>query len=527
MSEAQTSDQFFNENSALGGEELPVLEARGIVKRFPGVLALDHVSFALKKGEILALLGENGAGKSTLVKILYGVYVPDEGEILVEGREEFITSPIEAINLGISLVSQVPQIINRLTIAENIILGLSRFGQLSKIRSVEKYLKEMTKEFLGGMEKHTRISPNTEVWKLSYTEKQLVELLRSVILGAKVIILDEAITFLPIQEKRKFYDFMKKFVSRGGSVILITHKIPEAMEVADRITVLRRGRVVGTVNTSETTLDEVRKLMFGERSSEITYERLPPGKPTDEVVLDIQDLWVLGDYGEPAVKGVSLKVHSGEVFGIAGVAGNGQLELIQAAIGLRKPIKGKVLMKGEKGLVDVASQGIGKVRSSGVGYIPDEPLRYGVSMENSIEENIAMLPSITNGIIKWSRVKALAEKLIKDFDIKTPSSRTKVKLLSGGNLMKVLVSRELSVSKKLLVAYNPTRALDEVTAITVRKLMKKKAIEDGIAVFMASEDLDEVMQVADVVGVMNSGKIVGVFKAEEAKREEIERLMVM
>jgi ABC-type uncharacterized transport system ATPase subunit len=519
MSEAQTRTPVFTQNPNPSNEI--VLEAKNKVKKFPGVIALDRVSFNVRKGEILALLGENGAGKSTLVKILYGVYVPDEGEIIVDGRKVFITSPIEAIGLGISMVSQVPQIIGSLTVAENIILGLKKYGMISKISRVEKFIREESKKT--GIE----VDPNIEVWKLSYTQKQLVELLRSVILGAKVIMLDEAITFLPIQEKRRFYEFLRRFVKEGGSAILITHKIPEALEAADRITVLRRGKVVGTVDAKKTTLDEVRRMMFGERSAEIAYERLPPSTPTEEVVVDVKDLWVLGAHGEYAVKGVTLEVHAGEVFGIAGVAGNGQLELIQSVIGLRRPAKGSVLLKLNSKPIDVSKTGIGKVRSAGVGYIPDEPLKFGVSMENNIEENVAMLPAITNGVIRWGRIRKLAESLIKDFDIKTPSSKTKVKLLSGGNLMKVLVSRELMVSKKLLVAYNPTRALDEVTAIMVRRRIKEKALKDKLAVLMASEDLDEVLQVSDKIAVMNSGKIVGVFNAQEAKREEIEKLMVM
>ncbi len=517
---AQNQDNFsqIRTSREMGGITVLV---KNLVKRFPGVTALDNVMFELRKGEIHALLGENGAGKTTFVKILYGIYVPDSGDVIVDGKKVTFTSPIDAIRHGISLVSQIPQIIGSLTIAENIILGLEKYGLMTKVRKIEDYIREESKEV------GIRVDPNTEVWKLSYTQKQLVELLRAVILGAKVLMLDEAITFLPIREKRKFYKFMKKFVSQGGSVILITHKIPEALEAADRITVLRRGKYVGTIEAKNATIDTVRRMMFGERSAEITYERLPLSTPEDKVMLEVKDLWVMGDYGAFAVKGVKLQVRAGEIVGIAGVAGNGQLELIQAVMGLRKVRKGQVLLRTNGGLKDVTNKGTGVIRKIGVGYIPDEPLKFGVSMENNIEENLAMLPLIAQGFIKWSQMRDLAERLIKEFKVITPSSKTPVKLLSGGNLMKVLVGRELSVARKLLVAYNPTRALDEVTAIAVRKTIKNKVLKDRIAVLMVSEDLDEIFQVSDTIAVMNAGKIVGVFPAEKADRDQVEKLMVM
>ncbi len=520
-SEATSKPTPFSKEGQPPAEGEVTILVRNLVKRFPGVVALDHVKFDLKRGEVHALLGENGAGKTTFVKILYGIYVPDEGEIYVDGKRVTFTSSLDAIRHGISLVSQIPQIIGSLTIAENIILGLEKYGMMVKIRKVENFIREQS-EKIG-----IKIDPNTEVWKLSYTQKQLVELLRAVLLGARVIMLDEAVTFLPIREKRKFYRFMHDFARQGGSVILITHKIPEAMEAADRITVLRRGKYVGTVTAKEATLDLIRRMMFGARSSEITYKRLPSSKPDDRVMLEAKDLWIMGDYGAFAVKGVKLQVRAGEVLGIAGVAGNGQLELIQAIVGLRKVRKGRILVRVNGDMIDVTNKGVGHIRKLGVGYIPDEPLKYGVSVENNIEENLAILPLIARTIINWRRMRTLAKKIIEEYKVVTPSSKTPVKLLSGGNIMKVLVSRELTVAKKMLVAYNPTRALDEVTAINVRKIIKDKVIKDRIAVIMASEDLDEIFQVSDTIAVMNSGRIVGVFPAEKADRDKIEKLMVM
>ncbi len=494
----------------------PIVVLRNITKRFPGVVALDRVNIEIYPGTVHALLGENGAGKSTLVKILYGIYTPDEGEILINGEPVTISSPIDAINYGIVMVSQSPQVIDRLTIAENIILGLRRYGYYAPISMVNKEIRKIASEF------GVKLDPSTETWKLSYTQKQLVEFIRAILLGVRVLLIDEALTYLPLEERKKFYVFIKNFAEKGGTVILITHKIPEAMDVANYITVLRRGRVVGTIRREEATIDRVREMMFGERSREITYEKLPSGRPDGEL-LSIENLWVEGDFGGYAVQGVSLKIRRGEVVAIAGVAGNGQKELIQAVMRLRPVKSGRIVLEGE----DITHKSTYHLRLKGVGYIPDLPAKYGVSIENTILENIAVLPTYARGLIDWDKIRSLALKLIKEFEIKTPSPETPVKFLSGGNIMKVLVSRELNTATKLLVAYNPTRALDEATAIRVRKIIKEKVINEGIGALIASEDLDEIFQIADTIAVMNSGKIVGVFPADKADRKEIEHLMVM
>lgn len=494
-----------------------VIEVKDISKQFPGVTALDNVSIDIRRGEVLALLGENGAGKSTLVKILYGIYSPDKGEIIVEGHRVSINDPKDAIGLGIVMVSQSPQLIDSLSVSENIIIGLKKYRVITPVSRVEEYVRKISEEI------GIKIDPKIKVWHLSYTQKQLVEILRAILLGAKVLLLDEAITYLPLEEKRKFYKFIRRFADQGGSVVLITHKIYEAMDVADRITVLRRGRVVGTVEKASTTLDDIRRMMFGERAKEISYERLPLSIPDERYVLNIKDLWVKSDFGEFIVKGVNIDVRAGEVVGIAGVAGNGQRELIQAVIGLRKVDRGKIIFLNK----DITNKGTKYLRKLGVGYIPDIPVKYGVSLDNTILENIAILPTFANFYINWSRIRDLAKKLIDEYKIMTPSPSTPVKLLSGGNIMKVLVSRELTVAKNLLIAYNPTRALDEATAIRVRKIIKEKAMKNRVAVLFASEDLDEIMQLSDRILVINSGKIVGEFAANEADRNNIEKLMVM
>ncbi len=506
-----------------GGEplrEIPLVHAEGITKRFPGVVALKNVRLTVYKGEVHAILGENGAGKSTLVKILYGIYAPDEGEIFVEGKKTVISSPADAIRNGIVLVSQSPQLIDRLTVGENMLLSLAKFGSLSRKGAVRKIIEEH------GEKVGIKVDPDIEVWKLTYTQKQLAEILRALVLGAKLLMLDEATTFLPLLERKRLYKYMRYFADQGGSVILITHKIPEAVDVADKVTVLRRGEVVGTIDLREIkdkkeVMTQIRKMMFGEKAETITYQKLPPGKPREEAALKVEKLQVIGDYGALTVRGVSLEVKKGEVVGIAGIAGNGQKELVQAIMGLRKVKRGKVLING----LDVTNKGTSKVRALGVGFIPDIPTRFGVSIENTMVENLAMHPLIAKGFIRWGRMKELAKKLIDQYRILIPSPTTPVKYLSGGNLMKVLVAREMLVSKSLLIAYNPTRALDEVTASMVRKLMKQKAVDEGIGVLLVSEDLDEIFMVSDRIAVINSGRILKVFPSD-VDRETVESLMV-
>jgi len=501
----------------VGSQQLELL-LKDITKTFPGgVIALQDVSMKLRGGEFVALLGENGAGKSTLMKILYGIYTPDKGSILLNNEELIIRKPSDAIRKGIIMVSQSPQLIDRLTVAENLTLGLENVKPLGGFSTASIMLKEYS------VKVGVKIKPEDKVWSLTYTQKQLVEIVRALILGAKVLILDEALTYLPIEERKKFYVFLQEFKRKGGAVVVITHKIPEALEVADRIVVLRKGRLSGELTREEATLERVRELMFAEAAKEITYERLPGSVKSEKPVIKAEDVWVQGDFGVPAVKGVSIEVKEGEVAGIAGVVGNGQRELLEALIGLRRIDKGRVSIDG----VDVTNKGIGKIRNMGIGFIPDLPLRYGVSQDNNIIENIAVLFHREKLVIDWDRIQGLTRDIIKTFKILTPSEFYPVKILSGGNLMKVVVGRELNYSRKALIAYNPTRALDEITAVQVRRIIKDKAMNERVAVLFASEDLDEVYQLSDTIYVMNSGKIHGPFDPETTPREEIERLMVM
>lgn len=497
-----------------------MLSVENLTKTFPGgVNALDNVSMDIYGGEFTAILGENGAGKSTLVKILYGIYTPDSGVIKLYGKKISIENPLDAIRKGIVMVSQVPQLIDRLNISENISLSLSKVRLLSRTRLVSKIFKEIS-EKIG-----IKIDPNAKVWSLSYTQKQLVEIVRAMLLDAKVLLLDEALTYLPHEERKKFYQYLKEFKEKNKAVVFITHKIPEALEIADKIHVLRKGKIVGVLEKEDATLDKIRELMFGEAAKSITYERFskPYESAPEKTILEIRDLSVLGDYGELAVNNVSLSVRGGEVVGIAGVAGNGQRELLEAIVGLREVERGKVVLDG----IDVTNMGLKIVREHGIGFIPDQPLRYAVSLENNVLENIAALFSRRNLVVNWVEMLNLTERLIKEFSIYPPRTETYVKLLSGGNMMKVVVARELTYAKKALIAYNPTRGLDEATSCTARRKIKEKASIEKVAVLFASEDLDEIIQLSDAIYVMNKGKIYGPLDPVGTPRSEIEKLMVV
>lgn len=498
----------------------PVISLRRVSKRFPGVVALDNISLDIYSGEILALLGENGAGKSTLIKILYGIYTLDKGDILFRGQKIIINSPRDAIRLGIIMVPQTPQLIDTLSVAENLALSLRRYGLLARISRIEEHVRRVSKDI--GIE----IDPSKPVSSLSYTQKQLVEIIRAFMLGARILLVDEATTLLPLEEKKRFYNLFRDFVRNGGSVVLITHKIHEAVDVADRIVVLRSGRIVSIVEKDKARLEDIRKMMFGERITIDNTTRAMISRGTadrDRVVLEVVDLWVTSRFNDYAVRGIDLTVREGEVVGVVGITGNGQEELVQAIVGLTKPSRGRIRILG----VDVTGKGTSATRRLGLGYISDAPTIYGVSLDNTIEENIAVLLVGSRKIIRWREVREIASKLIKEYNVKTPDTKTPVKILSGGNLMKVLVSRELAMAKSLLVAHNPTRALDEVSANYVRNVIREKALKEGVGVLLVSEDLDEVLELSDRVLVINSGRIVGEFQVDRVERRRIEELMVM
>ena len=496
----------------------PFLAARNVCKRFPGVLALDSVSLEIMQGEIHALLGENGSGKSTLAKIIAGIYTPDSGEIFVEGVRRDIASPEVAMELGIYYVSQSPLLIDDMSVAENVALALRKLKPLSRVSKIEELIKRW------GSSIGVRLDPRSEVSRLSYTQKQLLEIFKAILSNARLLILDEATTLLPRAEKEIIYSYIRGLKNKGVSVVLITHKIAEAIEVADRVTVLKEGRKVATLdNKVKLDLDMVRKMMFGENSVDagpVLY--IDKDKEWGGAVLELSGAVIPGVHKGQVIEIEELIVHRGEVVGVAGIAGNGQRELVEALAGLRRISRGRYKLLG----VDVTNKGAGLVRSLGVGVVVDTPLHYSMGGEASIEENMALGRRISRFKISWNSIREEVMAMMSGFRIAAPSPKALVNLLSGGNVMKVHLAKELSIARNLLIAHNPTRALDEAAARFVRSTMRSLAHGSGAAVLLVSEDLDEVLELSDRILVLSAGKIVGKFVRSDVKRSEIERLMV-
>ena len=503
----------------------PVVEMKGITKRFPGVVANDHIDFEVRAGEVHALLGENGAGKTTLMNVLYGLYQPDEGEIYIRGRKVTLRSPRDAIALGIGMVHQHFMLVPPLTVVENVILGLrSSRGPFLDTDRAEKRIADLSKRY--GL----KVDPRAQIWQLSVGEQQRVEIIKALYRGADILILDEPTSVLTPPEVKELFSVLRRMAEEGKAVIFITHKLHEVMAVSDRVTVLRDGRVVSTLDTEDTDERKLAKMMVGR---EVLFRVAREEVERGEIALEVRDLWVMGDKGLPALKGISLSLRQGEILGIAGVAGNGQGELAEAITGLRRATRGKVLIAGK----DMTNRPSGEIIEAGVGYIPEERIRRGLIMDFSVAENAILethhrppfadgwfLPFAKGWFLNNQEIDRYVERLISDYEVKTPSKDVPVKHLSGGNLQRLILARELSREPKLLVAAQPTRGLDVgATEYIRRKLMEQRA--RGTAILLISEDLDEILSLSDRIAVMYEGEIVGIVPAEEAEVEEIGLMM--
>jgi len=502
----------------LGSDEEPLVSLRGVVKSFPDVLACDHVDFTLRRGEVHALLGENGAGKTTLMNILFGLQKPDAGEIWVRGRRVNILSPRDAMKLGIGMVHQHFRLIPTHTVAENVVVGSGGFFINS--RKVSQELSSII-SFYGW-----RISPQDRVWQLSAGERQQVELLKILYRKASILILDEPTSVLTPLETRVLFSTLRMMAGKGLGVIFITHKLDEVFAVSDRITVMRKGKVVGTVQTGQTNNDQLANLMFGRPVAVIPKQR---ALKVGGVALSLDNLWVQDDKGLMAVAGVTLEVRAGEIVGVAGVAGNGQQELLESVVGLRKVRSGTITIDG----VDVTNRDVSSRARLGVAYIPSENSRsiaYGMSVaENLVLKSVHSRPLSRLLFLNWKAVREHSEKLIREFDIVTPSAETKARNLSGGNLQRLTLARELSglpsrEPPRLIIAGYPTRGLDAAAADFVRRLLLEFRSQ-GSAVLFVSEDLEEVMMLSDRVAVMFKGKIAGLLKQEECNVGLLAQLM--
>lgn len=479
-----------------------LVEMRGIVKRFPSVTALDRVDFRVKTGEIHALLGENGAGKTTLMRILYGMYRSDAGEIIMDGRKVNIDSPSTALRLGIGMVHQHFMLVDKLTVLENITLSLEE-GLRIPVNRIKSRVAELSKTY--GLS----VDLDARIWQLSTGEQQRVEILKTLYRDVRLLILDEPTSVLTPVESEELFKSLRKMVETGKSIILITHRLDEALRVSDSITVLRKGRVVtADVKPSEANRLDLVGMVVGKS---LEFKPDAKGFKTGlKKVLEIENLRVLDDRGIIAVRDVSLSLMEGEILGVAGVAGNGQRELVEAITGLRKPVKGSVKILG----VDVTKSPPERIISLGVAHIPEDRFRYGVAPELSVADNMIMKLSkrfSKRMLMDRESIRREAERLVQEFEIVAPSIDAPVSLLSGGNIQKLIVARELSISPKIIIASNPTSGLDVASANYVHWVFHRLR-SSGSSVILVSEDLEEVLALSNRIIVMRGGKIVREFE---------------
>lgn len=502
-----------------------IIEMHGITKRFPGVLANDHINFDLKSCEIHALLGENGAGKTTLMNILYGLYHPDEGEIRVQSKPVVLRSPKDAIDLGIGMVHQHFTLIPTMSVTENIILGLKSAREpLLDISQAEKRIAELSKMY------NLKVDPKAKVEQLSIGERQRVEIIKALYRGAQVLILDEPTSVLTPQETEDFFKTLRSMVQEGLTIIFITHKLPEVMAISDRVTVLRHGKVMATIETKQTNPIDLSKKMVGR---EVLFSIEKPKAEKGKVVLEVKNLWTLSDKGLPALKNVSFSIHEGEILGVAGVSGNGQRELAEVLTGMRRATEGKVYVFGK----DMTNRSPKKIIEQGVGHIPEDRLGMGLIMDFSVADNLILeihsespfsyrwfLPFDKKYFLDKQEIRKHAERLIQEYDIATPSVDAPTRNLSGGNLQRLILAKVLSRNPKLLVAAQPTSGLDVGATEFIRnKLMEQKG--KGVAILLISEDLNEILSLSDRIAVMYEGKIVGIIPAAKAEIREIGLMM--
>jgi general nucleoside transport system ATP-binding protein len=495
----------------------PLLEMRGITKRFPGVLANDRVDFDLAPGEIHTLFGENGAGKSTLMRILYGLYQPDEGEIRLRGEQVAITSPAVAIRRGIGMIHQHFMLVPTLTVAENAALGLkSSRGPLTDLRRVSARIRELSQTY--GL----KVDPDAYIWQLSVGERQRVEIIKALYREVSLLVLDEPTAVLTPQEVRDLFAVLKQLVADGLSIVFISHKVSEVLELSRRITVLRAGRKIATVFGADVTKDELADMMVGH---EVAAVRLPPDGQQEAVGLAVTDLRVMGDRGAETVRGLSLRVHSGEIVGIAGVSGNGQRELAEAIAGLRQTARGRVEING----TDVTGMHPRAVRETGLAYVPEERMRDALIGDFTVAENLMLVSAADPAYARWGFLRNRAirrhcRQLVTEFDVRTPSLDTPAHNLSGGNIQKLIMARELSGSPKALLVAQPTRGIDVAASAYIHKrLIGQRA--SGTAVLVISEDLDEVMSISDRILVIYEGAIISEVDPRTTSREAIGLLM--
>ncbi len=546
--------------SSMERGEAPILEMRGITKRFTGVVANDRVDFDVRAGEVHTLFGENGAGKSTLMRVLYGLYHPDSGEIRIDGVPVVISSPADAIRRGIGMIHQHFMLVQTLSVADNVALGLpSSRGPLTDPDRVAARIRQLSEAY------HLRVDPEAVVWQLSVGERQRVEIVKALYRNVSLLILDEPTAVLTPQEVDDLFAVLRRMAADGKGLVFISHKVNEVLGLSDRITVLRAGRNVGTMPVAEASRDRLVQMMVGHAleaaepsitgaigegpapwrprvaaeppSARASLEHaaadpaaaagtIPAGAvSSSRAGLAVRDLRVKGDRGVEAVRGLTLEVHAGEIVGIAGVSGNGQRELAETISGLRRPTSGSILLDG----TELAGGTPARGRAAGLGYVPEERMRDGVVPDFSVAENLILVdsqgPAFSRfGFLRSGQIRRRCEALVAAFDIRTPGLDTPVRNLSGGNIQKLIMARELSRGPRVLLVAQPTRGIDVAAAQYIHARLREQR-RQGTAVLIVSEDLDEVMSLADRVLVMYEGAIIGEADPRTGTRAEIGLMM--
>ena len=497
-------------------QPVPILEMKNITKQFPGVMANEDVDLELFKGEVLALLGENGAGKSTLMNILSGLIRPDSGEIILNGKNVSIDSPKDAMHLGIGMVHQNFKLVSTMTVAENVILGLDNESFILDLKLVGKKISEISDHY------NLKVDPNAYIWQMSVGEQQRVEILKLIYRGAEVLILDEPTAVLTPQESNELNEIVKKMTAEGKSAIFITHKMDEVMNFSDWVRVLQKGKLVSVTRTKDTNPKELANLMVGrEVLFRIEKKECSPG----EIRLELKNVSALNSKGIEALNDVSFSIRDGEILGIAGVAGNGQRELTEVITGLHKVTKGQVFVEDK----DMTNKSPIDLIKAGVSHIPSDRVAMGIVGDMSVASNLAMkeyrkAPLTQYGLLHPKRIFNMAKGMIELFMISTPSPHTNVKFLSGGNIQKTILAREIGACRGLLIAVYPARGLDVGATESVRKEIIAER-DNGKAVLLVSEDLEELISVADKIAVMSEGEIMGIVDAGTAKVESLGLMM--
>jgi len=502
--------------SGLRMDKIDKLEMVGISKSFHGVAANSDINLAIESGQILGLLGENGAGKTTLMNILYGLYQPDSGEIRINGRPVAINSPVDSIKHGIGMVHQHFQLIQNHTVAENIALGYDRAPLLFPQKKISDRIQTFAKQF------NLHVDPQKKIWQLSAGEQQRVEILKALMNGADLLILDEPTSVLTPQETKDLFRILRDMQQQGHLIILISHKLDEILALCDAVIVLQKGRFVGRADTRDVDKRSLARMMIGR---DVIFNIAKEPMPKGEQVLKLDDVVVRGDKGLPVVNGVSFAIHRNEIFGIAGVSGNGQRELVEAITGLRRVEAGRIAIEG----ADITNETVRCIYDRGIAHVPEERIKFGIAPGLCIYENAILKQHHRDkysggALLAYSKIKAHARDLVTDFKVLTPSINIPTKNLSGGNIQKLILGREISESPSLLVASHPTYGLDVGATEYLREQLLRRRQEGG-AVLLVSEDLEEIFELCDRIAVIFKGELMGILNADDPRTADIGLMM--